>query len=136
VTSLFSLVNPLYPDVTGTLRCHVSIHLHRNTAVFFLVLVDTIYVLKVLNWSLPPGIFLCSIFGLPFSEALSNICKYRTTHSSCEIFVAAKQVYIQPASPLDPTEIGNLAILASLGSYCHFFTVTFPGSPGLALASV
>ena len=53
-----------------------------------MVLVDSIDVLKALNWSLPPGFSLHIGFGLAFSEALSNICKYRTTHSSCGIFVA------------------------------------------------
>ena len=133
VTSLFSLVIPLCPDVAGTLRCYVSVHHQRKTAGFCVVLADSIDVLKVLNWSLPPDISLRIGFGLAFSEALSIICKYRTSHSSCEMFVADKQIYIQPASPLDPIEIGNLAILASLGSYCHVFTDTFPDSPGLFL---
>ena len=92
MTSLFSLVIPLYPDVTGTLRCYVSIHHHRNSAGFCVVLVDSIDVLKALNWSLPPGFSLHIGFGLAFSEALSNICKYRTTHSLCKIFVSDKQV--------------------------------------------
>lgn len=136
VTSLSSLVIPLCPEAAGTLRCYVSVHHQRKTAGFCVVLADSIGVLKVLNWSLPPDISLRTGFGLAFSEALSIICKYRASHSSCEIFVADKQIYIQPASPLDPTEIGNLAILASLGSYCHVFTDTGPGSPGLSLASV
>ena len=52
VTSLFSLVIPLCPNVTGTLRCYFSVHHQRNTAGFCVVLADSIDMLQVLNWTL------------------------------------------------------------------------------------
>ena len=53
MTSLFSLVIPLCPNVTGTLRCYFSVHHQRNTAGFCVVLAESVIdMLQVLNWTL------------------------------------------------------------------------------------
>jgi hypothetical protein len=134
-SSLLSAVVPLKPNVSGTLRCFIGVYHARDRTGCCVVLSDYITVLKISNWSLPPGNSLRFGFSLALSAALGIIRSFKYTYSSCEIFVANTQAFLQPATPLFPSELSNLATLASFGSFCHVFTTTSPASPGLALAS-
>lgn len=129
-----SSVVPLHPCVVSTLHCFIRVYQKCGAAGFCVVFTGSSAVLEIFNLSLPPSISFRTGMSLAFLAALEKVCGYRQFFSACEIFVTEKLVFLQPATALSHTEACNLALLNSLGSFCHVFNATSSNSPGLRLA--
>lgn len=91
-------------------------------------------VISILNFSLPSSVSFRVGPSVAVSEAIRIITDLKPKYSNSEIYVAEKLKALNPATALFLSEASNLALLVSLGSYCHIFTTTNPNSPGLILA--
>jgi hypothetical protein len=107
----------------------VGVYHVRDRAGCCVVLFYSTVVLKISNGSLPTGIS----FRFDFSLALSA-AHYMQVQVYAQLlwnFCSQHKSYLQPATPLFPSELSNFAALASFGSFGYVLTNTrscFPGS--------
>jgi len=118
---LLSAVVLLHPCVLGTLYCFIRVYHKRGAASFCVVFTDSSAVREILYFSLPPSISFRTGMSLAFSATLEKISKFRQSFSACEIFVSEELIFLQPTAALSPTEASNLALFASIGSFCLYY---------------